>query len=181
MNAETETYKKHKIEIKYDDSPESPREWDNLCIIHIAHRKYNFGDENYNNRESIEEAEQEAVANGDMVLPLYMYEHGGITISLSPFSCPWDSFQVGFVQIPRKKVIEEFSNSGKNFTPKLKKRALEVAKGEVKTLDSYVRGEVYGYVVDEDGDSCWGYYSIEDAMTEAKSIIDYMVEQECIG
>ena len=34
---------------------------------------------------------------------------------------------------------------------------------------------MYGYIVDDgDGDSCWGYYEIEDAMEEAKSSIDYI-------
>ena len=170
MTAETKMYKGHKIEIKYDENPESPREWDNICIFHITHSRYSFGDKNYNDRKSIDNAFHEAKRNGDIVLPLYMYEHSGITISLSPFSCPWDSGQVGFVQVPRNKIIEEFGK--KIFTKKLKEKALEWAKIETETLDSYIRGDVYGYVIDEDGDSCWGYYSIEDAMIEAKSVVD---------
>lgn len=174
MNAETETYKSHNIEIEYEENPESPRDWDNICVFHTAHRNYSFGDKNYNDFESIQKAEKEALAQGDITLPLYMYEHSGVTIALSPFSCPWDSGQVGFVQIPRKKMIEEFGK--KIFTPKLKKRALEIAQGEVETLDSYIRGDVYGYVIDDDGDSCWGYYSIKDALEEARSAIDYIIK-----
>jgi hypothetical protein len=34
---------------------------------------------------------------GLVILPLYLYDHGGITISCSPFSCPWDSGQVGWI------------------------------------------------------------------------------------
>jgi len=175
MNAETETYKDHEIEIKYDMYSENPREWDNICIIHIGHTRYSFGDEHYTDRQSIDDAFHEAEKAGDIVLPLYMYEHGGVTISLTPFSCPWDSGQVGFVKVPREKMIEEFGK--KIFTKKLKKRALEIAKAEVETLDSYIRGDVYGYVIDDDGDACWGYYSIEDAMQEAKGIVDRIVEE----
>jgi len=175
MTTETETYKGHKIEIKYDENSESPREWDNICVFHTAHKRYAFGDKNHNDRESIQDAEREAIRSGDIVLPLYMYEHGNITISLTPFSCPWDSGQVGFVQIPRKKMIEEFGK--KNFTKKLKKRALEVAQGEVEALDCYIRGDVYGYVIDEDGDSCWGYYDIKYAIQEAKDSIDWIVKE----
>lgn len=174
MNAETETYKGYEIEIDYDQSPESPRDWENICIIHLGHSNYSFGDKNYHDRQSIDDAYHEAKRNGDIVLPLYMYEHGGCTISLGSFSCSWDSGQVGFVQIPRKKMIEEFGK--KNFTPKLKEIALQHAKSEVETLDSYIRGDVYGYTVGED--SCWGYYSIEDAMAEAKSAVDWIVEEE---
>ncbi len=174
MNAETETYKKHEIEIEYDEHAESPREWDNICVFHVAHRNYSFGDENYNDSESIHEAQRIAKKAGDIVLPLYMYDHSGITISLTPFSCRWDSGQVGFVQIPRKKMIEEFEK--KIFTPALKKKALKIAESEVKTLDCYIRGDVYGYVIDED--SCWGYYSIKDAMDDAKGTIDGIIEYE---
>src|SRR6056297_3490365 len=101
-----EVYKDNIISIQYDDNPENPREWDNICIIHIGHKRYCFGDKNYNDYESIEEARKEAKNNGDVILPLYMYDHSGITISLTPFSCPWDSGQIGFVQIPRKKMLK---------------------------------------------------------------------------
>ena len=168
---QTETYKNHTIEIKYQNDPESPREWDNICIVHNCHSRYSLGDKNYNNREDIDEAMHEAKKNGDIIVPLYLYDHGGITISLTPFSCPWDSGQVGFVQVPRKKMLEEFGK--KNFTPKLKVKALEIAESEIETLDRYVKGEVYGYIIDEDG-GCWGYYSIEDAQNEAKAVIDYL-------
>ncbi len=179
MNVEEKIYKGHEIEIEYDENPQNPRtEWDNICVFHIALRNYSFGDKNYSDMESICKAERKAKRNGDITLPIYLFDHSGITISLSPFSCRWDSGQCGFIQIPRKKMIEEFG--GKIFTPKLKKRALEIAKGEVETLDSYLRGEIYGYVIDEgtgDGESCWGYYSVKDAMDEAKSIVDYVIEE----
>jgi len=175
MIAEEKTYKGHTIEIKYDENAESPREWDNVCVFHIGHSRYSFGDKNYNDRESIDKAFHEAKNNGDVVLPLYMYDHSGITISLAPFSCPWDSGQVGFVQVPRKEFVAEFGK--KRFTPKLKAKALEWAKNETETLDCYLRGDVYGYVVDNDGDSCWGYYSIEDAMREAESVVDWIVKE----
>lgn len=174
MEADSKTYKNHNISIEYDESPMNPREDDNICIFHIAHRNYSFGDENYNDSESIHEAEKEAKSNGDITLPLYMYDHSGITISLSPFSCRWDSGQVGFVQIPRERMLEEFSS--KIFTPKLKEKAEQIAQGEVDIFDSFLRGEVYGYIIDDDGDSCWGYYSIEDAMKDAEETIDYTVK-----
>lgn len=176
MNVETEQYKGHTIEIKQDENPESPRNWDNMCVFHIAHRNYNFGDKNYSDRESIIEAQQEAIRNGDIVLPLYMYDHSGITISLTPFSCPWDSCQVGFVQVPRKKIMKEFGK--KIFTKQLKEKALKFAEGEVQALDTYLTGEIVGYVVDDNDDSCWGYYTIEDAMSEAKLAVDWIVEQK---
>ena len=42
-----------------------------------------------------------------VILPLYLYDHSGITMSTSVFSCPWDSGQVGWIYAEKKKLIEE--------------------------------------------------------------------------
>ena len=181
--AKTETYKNHEITIEYDENPENPREWDNLCEIHHWHKRCNLGDVYHPDTESVEEMLAIAKRQGDIVMALHCYEHGGITISLQTFygrvpqgHYEFDSGQVGFVVVRRKKMLEEFG--GKTFTAKLKKRAKEIAEAEVKTFDAYLRGEIYGYIVDYDGDSCCGFYSIEDAIDEAKSTIDYIVNNE---
>ena len=181
--AETEIYKNHTIKIEYEDNPENPREWDNLCEIHHWHKRCNLGDVRHTNNESVEEMLAEAKRQNDIVMALHCYEHGNITISLGSFRgrvpqghYEFDSGQVGFVIIRRKKMLEEFNK--KTFTAKLKKRAREIAEAEVEIFNNYLQGNVYGYIIDDDGDSCWGYYSIEDAIDEAKSIIDYIVKQE---
>ncbi len=183
---QTEEYRRYKIGLYYDEDSESPRKWDNICVFHIAHRRYSFGDKNYNDAESIHKAERRAKARGDIVLPLYMYDHSGITIALTPFSCRWDSSQVGFVAVPRLKMIEEFGK--KIFTPKLKVRALEIAEAEVKEMDMFCTGQVYGFKVfgpmtgdDDDDDcreeleACWGFYGEEYAIEEAKGSIDWAI------
>jgi len=169
-----ETYMNHKIEIKQDENPESPREWDNICIFHVAHKRYSFGDENYKDYESIKQAEKECKNNGDIVLPLYMYDHSGITISLSSFSCPWDSGQVGFVQISRQKMLDEFGK--KVFSKKMKEKGRKIAEEEVKCLDQYLRGEVYGYDIDDGEETCYGFYGeVEEIIKEAKDIVDNII------
>lgn len=168
-------YKNHTISIHYDECAESPRTWDNIAEIHCCHRRYSLGDEgfNYRNGQDCIEVAQEAEKNGDIVLPLYLYDHSGITISLSPFSCPWDSGQVGFVIIRREKMLSEFS--ARKFSKSLKAKALKIAQSEVETYDQFLRGEVYGYKIDDNGDSCWGYYGQEECMAEAKSVVDSMI------
>ena len=107
-------------------------------------------------------------------LPLYLYDHGNITMSCGPFSCPWDSGQVGFIFIPRSVAAEEWNSDDKSF-PQIRNTSMgdrEFAsleelvhyymRGEVETYDQYLRGDVYGFVLlDEHGeeeDSCWGFY-----------------------
>lgn len=171
------TYKKHQIEIHYDMHSESPRDWDNIAEFHCCHRRYSLGDKNFNyqNGEDCITVAKEAQKQGDIILPLYLYDHSGITISLSPFSCPWDSGQVGFVIVRREKMLQEFG--GKKFTQSLKDKALRLAEGEVETYDKHLRGEVYGYKIDEDGDSCWGFYGQEECIEEAKGAVDWQVKQ----
>jgi hypothetical protein len=67
---------------------------------------------------------------------LYLYDHSGISISTSPFSCRWDSGQVGFIYLTRQKCEEE----GVDFD-----KAEDVLEGEVMSLDQYFTGDVWGY------------------------------------
>ena len=95
-----------------------------------------------------------------------MYDHGGITISTSPFSCPWDSGKIGVIFVSRKKVREEYS--WKVITNKRKNQIIQYLKSEITTYDQYIRGDVYGYrVIDSDGeelDSCWGFFGEDPTM-----------------
>jgi len=65
--------------------------------------------------------------------------------------------------------------------PALRKRVMEIAKSEIETYNMYFRGDIYGYrIEDENGDevdSCWSYYGTEDAITEAKSTVDYQTQK----
>ena len=89
---ETIEYKGHTIKIYQDDCGESPREWDNICEFHCSHRRYYLGDEgfNYHDGQDCIEAITERKRNGDIVLPLYLYDHSGITISLSNSHYPFN-------------------------------------------------------------------------------------------
>lgn len=172
---ETIQYKNHTISIYPDDCAESPRSWDNVAEFHCCHRKYALGDKgfNYSSGSDCIEVAQNAQKQGDVALPLFLYDHSGITISLTPFSCRWDSGQVGFVIVRKEKMLKEFS--AKRFTKALKDKAINIAKGEVGEYDQYLRGEVYGYKIDGDGDSCWGFYGMDYCIEEAKAVVDSMV------
>lgn len=58
--------------------------------------------------EALQQAWNEHEENGDLLLKVYAYVHGGTAFSLSPFHCPWDSGQCGFISIDKdvgKKLI----------------------------------------------------------------------------
>lgn len=166
-----------KLDIVLDECPDSPREWDNLTTMVCFHKRYRLGDmhdyrcEDYENWEELREA---IVKNEDplVILPLYMYDHSGITISTAPFSCPWDSGQIGFVFVPKVQARENFMV--KRISKKIRERCEEVMIAEVKEYDQYLRGDIYGFVLykrehcdkchrDEDVllDSCYGFYGYD--------------------
>jgi hypothetical protein len=139
------------------------------------HRRYNLGDKH---NMDIDELKEICKRKDVYSLPLYLYDHSGITISTGPFSCPWDSGQVGYIFVERDRFLKEFGF--KKMTKKAKEILEAHLESEVEDYDNYLTGEVYGYMVeDEEGncvDSCWGYngeskYALEEGVSVAKAII----------
>ena len=171
-------YKGYTIKVELDEDNESPREWDNAGKMVCFHNNYNLGDKHdfYNAADFMEWLEEN---EKDLIyLPLYLYDHSGISMSTStgyPFNCPWDSGQVGFIYLDRETMLKEWGY--KNITKKRREFIENILRGEVAIYDQYLTGEIYGYIVeDEEGehlDSCWGFYDKEDMINEAESIIDY--------
>jgi hypothetical protein len=189
MNRETtheENIGNYRLKIYQDDNTDSPRSWDNLGTMICFHRRYNLGDKhNYSHEEG-----QELLKGKDICvsLPLYLYDHSGITMNTTGFSCRWDSGCVGFIYVTKEKVRKEYNV--KRITQDIIDRVTKCLEGEVKTYDQYLTGEVYGYEVykvevcdkgcehEEFVDSCWGYYGYEECISEAKSICEHYIERK---
>ena len=69
--------------------------------------------------------------------PIYAYIHGDITLSAKPFSCPWDSGQIGFQVITRTAA----DNVGIDSTNKV--ALLELADAELERENCILSGDVY--------------------------------------
>lgn len=169
------------LKIIQDVDSESPREWDNLGTMSCFHNRYNLGDsdpivssDDYNSWDEMKEALIKK-HNAKIVLPLYLYDHSGITISTSPFSCRWDSGQVGFIWISAEKIRKEYSV--KRISKKLLEKVETYLKSEVKTYDQYLIGDVYGFqLYDKDEnllDSCWGFYGDDPTENEMTDYFDF--------
>lgn len=172
-------YKDFYISIEADDHPQSPREFSNVGTMICGHRRYTLGDSHdfnlrdYNSWEDLRKVITKQYRN-NIILPIYMYDHSGVTVSTTPFNCRWDSGQVGFIIVDRDKVKE--CMGWKVITAKRKEKLYEYLKGEVDTYNTFLSGEIVGYrITDSEGediDSCWGYYDTDYAMTEAKATVD---------
>jgi hypothetical protein len=161
------------IRIMQDDDPMSPREWDNLGIILYTSTHYTLGDKCVSGHEIDEIVERDDV----IWLPVYAHIHSGIAMNTTGFSDPWDSGQCGIIYVETEKARKEW---GKDFSEEKIKTCL---RNEIETLNQFVRGDVYGYIVEVDGEhvsSCWGFYGeygIEDAISQAKLVGEFEVEE----
>lgn len=191
-----EIYKGYTIKIFPDDSPESPRVWDNISKIFCLHGSYNIGDKhNYRSSsfdswdEFRKQIEQDYHVVPNTMQQIRMYDHSGIGLAIGnkvytyPYNCQWDSGWVGWIFATYDDVKK--CMGWKRITAKRKKQLDDIIVGEFNTYNSYVQGEVYGFLVftpedDEDAiDSCWGYVGdIDYCIQEAKSVVDACVKKD---
>lgn len=200
---------RYRIRVYADDYPDDPRAWDNVGTMACWHGRYSLGDEQpkvspseytYALARAVDDtlpewddATDADVQRGREVfdaqylhLPLYLYDHSGLTMRTTPFSCPWDSGQVGFIYVSRAKAAEEW---GANY---IDVRVLAGLLREVETYDQYLMGDVYGFEIEEaesfekkslktgvteevdewrDYDSCGGFYGSDP---EKNGMLDHV-------
>lgn len=181
------SYKSHNINIYRDPAPLHPRkDFDNLGTLYTAHRRYqpekDF-DEHFNMHEVCPERLGEfsdTFLQKYIALPIFMYDHSGITIATRPFSCRWDSSFSGIIAVSLEKVRKEYGWS--KITEKRRKQIETYLQGEIEALDNYYTGEVYGYTViseqNDELDSCWGFFGddgLKQMEDECKSIINNLI------
>lgn len=177
---ETLTHADLTIEIHYDDTNSvNPRDWDNVGTMVCWHRSADLGDETIDTTRYMGMDDLIMCAlpthKSNHRLPLYLYSHSGMTMRTTPFGDPWDSGQVGWI-VASTQSIEKIMPHATN------EQILNALEAEVKEYDSYLRGEVYGYIIKDTAtgvelDSCWGYIgdpkaATEDAMAAARNIAD---------
>lgn len=159
------------LNIEQDENPLNPRSLDytdcNIAKMVCFHRRYDLGDKHdydFNNYDSWAELKKAICKNENVVaiLPLFMYDHSGITISTSPFSCRWDSGQIGFVYVTKEMLFEHVEVGRKRISKNSVKKALQNIACEVETYKQYLEGDVYFFEATDkhnnDTDSCYGFY-----------------------
>jgi hypothetical protein len=168
--------------ISVDNDPESPRSGDNFGTMICLHKRYILGDEYdenmyKNNFNSWDELKNKIEENEDVavILPLYLYDHSGITMQTHPFDDIWDSGQVGFIFVSKDKVRKEFSVS--DITDELIEKIKTILEGEVEVYNEYLTGNVYSLVKETfdkdkrqiDYDIVGGYYGLKYTKEELKN------------
>jgi hypothetical protein len=131
-------------------------------------------------------------------MPLYLYDHSGITMSTSNAlfssidSAGWDWGCVGFIYVTKAKIMESYGLLD-NDEDEIKAKALELMQSEVKEYDQYLTGDVYGFTLEkgkrcseddvhwEVEESCWGFYGSDHEASGLKdnlpSEYHYLLEE----
>lgn len=151
-------------------------------------------------RERMDEI-RDAIDKGEYVgMPVYAYVHSGATVSTSPFSCPWDSGQSGFVYMTREDAVAGWGE--KLLTAEVRKKALAACEGFVKEFAIYLEEGMWGYVAEElakrhvkvtsldktetlseydeetweQVDSCWGFAGCDWKTNGMAGYIDHLLK-----
>lgn len=112
-----------------------------------------------------------------VIAPCWLYAHSGIRMSRGS-QCMWDARQVGFQYISLRKLREAYgADLAEEQLRELGKKLLDQ---ELETYDQYLRGDVWGYVIeDADGvevDSCWGHFGLQYAKDSANEVVEALME-----
>jgi hypothetical protein len=111
--------------------------------------------------------------------PLTCYVHSGVRLYIGDGRLPfdsqgWDTSHVGMVLVAKSEWTEEAD-------------AEKAAHGLVETWNQYLSGDVYGVIVevmdetgapiDDEKDSCWGYYGFDYANQSLSELMQCKKEQ----
>lgn len=210
--------RKLRLVIEQDQFSDDPRSWDNIGTMLCWHRGYQLGDCNTNRETELQLAEicrkygksdeeidemtfaeeVQFILDQDDVcgLPLWLYDHSGISISTGRV-CPWDSSFVGFIFVEKDFYLAQICLKDEEGW---KEKAKETLEGEVETYSDFLEGNVYQWTlyeptvvirqsmdgkelsreIDEEGemvDSTSGFYSptLEDILENIEDYSDFEI------
>lgn len=176
-------YRNHTIKIFRDlDPPDPRREFDHLGAMVCFHRLYEFGDrhEFRNPQEFMDFLKAEKPVR----LPLYLFDHSGITISTTSKrfrACDpdgWDWGLLGCIYVSKQDVRNEYGVN--RVSRKVLEKVTKLLLAEVEEYDHYLTGNVYGYEITMGGTevlgSSFGFFGAPEvcAIPAAKSAIDQL-------
>ena len=172
---------KYKSEITQEEFADNPRNWDNITKMICFHGSYDLGDNHDINPDDFagwDEMEEHICKEFDVVriMPLYLYDHSGISISTSreyPFNCPWDSGQVGFVFITAETAMREYGYKNQ-LGMREHKHLTDLIDGEVNLYNQYLTGDVWSCVITDEDDEvvdCDSIYGYDEAESTTEGML----------
>lgn len=207
IDVETEKVGSYMIRIVIDEDPMDPRDGDGFANLVMYHSRYNlpndvdfpFRGDDYGSWEEIGQALRDDYGAA-LILPVFMFDHSGVSYRTEPYGDRWDSGQVGFI-FATDAQIREWQGLAPDapITPEIEKLITDGLRAEVDEYSAWAGGEVYGYIIEtaettfkleadgtelagsarivavppgEHVDSCWGFIGdVEYCLTEARAAV----------
>lgn len=151
--------------IVQDEGAQAPNEWGNDSLFLVAdHRDFYVKPPEGSSFETVTEDYRKT----HHVFGLEAYIHSGVSLALSDEGNfpdrQWDVSQLGAVFVSKKEWPD-------------KAAAKKAAEGLLDTWNTYLEGDVWGYVIEDElgehVESCWGYYGHEHAEEEGRNMLKY--------
>jgi len=201
----SKNYKHVEVEIKPDDDPINPvTDYDQAGTMCFFHRHMDLGhphaftedstpagvdgyQDHYEDSPSGLMQWMKDNAAHVLAIPVFAYEHGGITIRAGGKGIGWDSWdsgQLGYVYITHDNICKEWGKPGKRISKAEMKKAEACLIAEVGTYNDYLTGNCWGYVITdketgEELGSCWGFLGDEKyCREEAESSAEYYEKEK---
>jgi len=165
-----------------NDNTDNPfsSEYDLFGTVSCFHRNYNLS--SYNSDFTDKEDLKRHISLKNVIsLPVYLYDHSGITINTTGFIFSWDSGQIGYIHITKEEIYKEFNV--KRISSALLKKVYENLKGTISFINDYLTGNIHYFeVIDTDSEeileAVYGYVGNSDiclnaGIFEAKSILSF--------
>ncbi len=163
-----------RLRVEWDKYPPNPLEEDNESIVHwfTKHKTHHLFSNTKVDSDFVSswgdiKRHLEEQYSPEVMLPIYMLDHSGITVKTTPFNNPFDSGQVGYV------FIDEEQMRKLSLTKKL---AEEFLNAQVEIYDDYLTGNVVYCEIYKDGEevaSCGGFYG-DDMMSNG--VLEFVEE-----
>lgn len=162
----------------FEDSYDDPREdfeGTNMAKMICFHRKYKLGDEhNFENPQEFNEWYKKNKDKVACIMPLYLLDHSGLTMSVHDFHDPWDSGQVGYAYI-LKETLRKHNMADDIGSYDICRTLIET---EVEEYDKWLRGVPQYFtfdITDKDDEpvKCMGIFEF----TTLKEMIGEMKER----
>lgn len=145
------------LRIERELDPTNPREFTSLGTMACWHQRMALGDVQL--KEPLNSWVKNNAPKGSLILPLYIYDHSGVTMRTTPFGDPWDSGQVGVIAATPDKIRKHLEV--KRLTKKVLDTCKKILEEEVRIYDYYLQGMVWNYeLIDCEGESrfCSDFY-----------------------
>ena len=173
-----------RIRIEPDEGGRNPRkDADYGSTLYAVHRRYDFSDKQapkldrggFSNWDDVKQAlirTEDAV----VILPVYMYDHSGLSVQTHPFGCRWDSGQLGFIYVPRRNLRDYYGVQ--RLTAKSTQRIEASLRQDIEVLNTYLTEGCYALIIEardgsdwEQVDSCGGFIGSD---VKTNGMMDYL-------